>query len=286
MFHGPAKLRPLMALLRVCPPALATEVLAAMAIADGVVRRRRFSRALAWCAAQGFQGWEKWRMASAILANHGRFVAQEAMLGVDGLDDFARRARIVGREHLDRRSGGTILLGFHLGPPRAWLALRALGYPVHFVARKDAGEGQCWDDLIMQHIVVPVPADSPVERAQAMYRLRQLLQEDALVLLTVDGPFGREAFSIDLPGRSFSVRGGWLALRRQTGAAVLPMLVHEEGDQMVIEVHPPLPASDADPTRDAAACRDTLTPLLTDYVRRYPEQCRYLANPPARFESP
>jgi lauroyl/myristoyl acyltransferase len=100
------------------------------------------------------------------------------------------------------------------------------------------------------------------------------------VYLMADGPFGREAFRIELPGRPLIVRSGWLALRRQTGVPALPVLTFREGGRRVIVVHPPLPAPDADRARDAAACRAALTPLVADYVRRFPAQCRYLVFPP------
>jgi lauroyl/myristoyl acyltransferase len=100
------------------------------------------------------------------------------------------------------------------------------------------------------------------------------------VYLTADGPFGREAFQIDVPGRALLVRAGWLTLRRLTGVPVLPVFARYEGRQRVIEVHPPLPESIQDPVGDAESCREALTPLVREYVRKYPEQCRYLAFPP------
>ncbi len=42
-------------------------------------------------------------------------------------------------------------------------------------------------------------------------------------------------------------------------------------------VHQPLPPVDPDPERDRELCRDALAPLLLDYARRFPEQCRPLS---------
>jgi hypothetical protein len=46
----------------------------------------------------------------------------------------------------------------------------------------------------------------------------------------------------------------------------------------VIVIHPSLPVPAADAA--AAACHAMLAPLIADYARRFPTQCRYLAFPP------
>jgi hypothetical protein len=38
-----------------------------------------------------------------------------------------------------------------------------------------------------------------------------------------------------------------------------------------------LPAPDIDERRDREACRAALTPILEDFVARFPEQCVFLA---------
>jgi lauroyl/myristoyl acyltransferase len=57
------------------------------------------------------------------------------------------------------------------------------------------------------------------------------------------------------------------------------VFVHRERRGRVIVVHPPLPRADADPARDGAVARAALAPLIEQYVRRFPTQCRYLAMP-------
>lgn len=53
--------------------------------------------------------------------------------------------------------------------------------------------------------------------------------------------------------------------------------VWQEAHRQVVAVQAPLPPATGDRERDAAACRAILEPLLQAYVRRFPEQCRYLA---------
>ncbi len=285
MFPGPRRLRPLSRVLRHVPQPLAESILAAVALGDGFVRFGRFRGASRWAAAQGATGWARRRMALAVLANHGRFVAAEAMLGVARLDDLSRDVDVVGAEHLRARHGA-LLVGFHLGPPRTWLTLRALGYPVRFAGRLTyAARDPAWTQALASGAVVRLPEGEPGERARALYGIRRLLRNGGLVYVTADGPFGREAFQVQLPGGPLAVRTGWLALRRHAGVPTLPVFVHREGRRRVIVVHPALPEADADAARDAEVCREVLTPLVREYVARYPTQCRYLALPRWRSTS-
>jgi lauroyl/myristoyl acyltransferase len=280
MFHTSSRVSALERVLRPLPGPVSEAVLATAAIADGLVHATRFRRARAWAAAQPGVGQPPWRLVLALLANHGRFCAEEAFLGVSRLEDVRRRVVLEGREHLSA-AGGAILLGFHLGSPQAWFRLRALGYPVRFAGRleRKAGDPR-WAEALQAREVIRLPEGSPQERMRGLYHIRDLLRDGAMVFLTADGPFGREAFRIDLPGGPLVVRRGWLALRSLTRVPTLPVLAHRDGRHHIIVVHPALPPPAVDLARDAAQCRAALTPLIESYVRRFPAQCRYLALPP------
>ncbi len=277
----PPKLRRLASLLRRLPPGLAHDLLAALAIADGARRADRRRRALAWASAQpGLTSLAARRLALRLLATHGRFVAHEMMLGSFDPSGLRRTTRLVGVEHLDQVRAGVILLGSHLGPPRAWLALRAYGYPVRTARRMEHVENvEAARAATDRALVVRLPGGDPQLRVQALYRMRRLLAGGKWLSTTCDGPFGSEAFRIDLPGGPLIVRNGWLALRRLTGVPTIPVLSHMDGPRRVVTMHPPLPPVQPDSRRDAEACRAALTPLLQAYVREHPEQCRYLAFP-------
>jgi lauroyl/myristoyl acyltransferase len=126
---------------------------------------------------------------------------------------------------------------------------------------------------------IRLPAGVPRGRAEGLHRIRTLLRQGGLVYLAGDGPFGREAFRIDLAGGPLVVRLGWLAMRRLTRVPTFPVFTYREQGRRVIVVHPPLPQPDADLDRDRSQCQAALTPLIETYVRRYPSQCRYLAFP-------
>lgn len=279
-FEGPPAVRRVVPLLRRMPPALAVGLLAWGALADGLIRRRRFLRAWRWAGAQDRRGLGRVRLAAALLLNHGRFIAQEAVIGAGTDEAFRVRSRVDGLEHLQAAGGGAIVLGLHVGPPRSWLALRAHGVPVSFAIRSTAGQGPQWESWIRAGIVVPLPSGEPRARLQALYRLRGLLAEGRQVFLAADGPLGRELFRLDLPGQAAVIRQGWFTLRRQLAVPVLPITICQNGPWLDVTVHPPLPEMTGDEGADREACRVVLTQIFTDYVRRYPEQCRYLAFPP------
>lgn len=281
MFHTSRRLRALEGLLRRLPRPLAEQFLAGAAMADAVMRPARFRQVRAWAAAQPLANRPPWRLAFAILANHGRFCGEEALVGVPDQDALRRHTVLSGAEHLRAARDGAILLGFHLGPPRAWVRLRALGHPVRMAGRFETSvHDPRWSPAFDARDAVRLPGGEPRERLPGLYQIRQVLRDGALVLLTADGPFGREAFRLDLPGRPLIVRRGWLALRRLVGVPTLPMLAHRDGPRYVITVHPPLPPSVGDLERDAVRCRSALAPLVETFVRQFPEQCRYLAFPP------
>ena len=280
LFLGPPRLRPILPLLRRLPAGLSAELLGALAIVDGI-GRGRFSRGRRWAAAQGLGAWRSWRLAVGLLANHGRFVAEEALVGVESSEDLARDVDVHGADHLSAIDGGALLVGFHLGPPKTWLRLRALGYPVRFAGRlASTSDDPRWRDALASGAVIRLPEGAAQERLAGLMRIRQLLRSGALVYVTADGPFGREAFAIDLPGEPLVVRQGWLALRHAARVPTLPVFSHRApAGHRVITIHPPLPPIVDDAARDAEQCREVLGPLVADYIRRHPEQCRWVAMP-------
>jgi lauroyl/myristoyl acyltransferase len=75
------------------------------------------------------------------------------------------------------------------------------------------------------------------------------------------------------------IRLGWLSLCRLTGARVIPVVTHLEGRTQVITIHPALPSPDPGEADPLATWREIMTVLVSDYVRRFPEQCPVLVFP-------
>ena len=86
-----------------------------------MVALRDFRRALAWAGAQPGVA-SRWRLALALSAYQGRFVARNALLGIRTPEALERLFTVRGAEHLVGAGRGVILLGFHAGPRLSWLA--------------------------------------------------------------------------------------------------------------------------------------------------------------------
>jgi hypothetical protein len=258
------------------------DLVALLGAVQGLVRPGRRRRAIDWAAGHRPSGWGRWRLALSVHAQQARFIAQEALVGVREPATLRRHVRVEGAEHLAAAAGrrGTMLLGFHVGPPASWLALRVLGHRLT-VMREVEHSGRWrrapWQPYLDPAEFVSVYGADPAARGAQLYRASSVLRAGGTLFLTADGPFGREAFHVALPGGVAVIRSGWLALRRHTGAVIVPLLARRRGRTRIITLYPPLPPLEADPERDRAVCREVITALLQEYVRRFPEQCPCLA---------
>lgn len=259
--------------LDVLPWPWGAAVLTRLFMLAGMLQAPRRRAALAWAAQQ--PGHRRWRLAAALCAFRGRRFASGGLIGLRGPDDLRRHIVVEGAEHLEGAPGGTILLGFHLGPGGADVALRACGHPMAWLGgprgSRALSRGTWRRFLDPAEHLAPIPGR--MFWPGLVLRARRMLLEGGRVFVMADCGVGREAFRVTLPGGDAVMRQGWLALQRQTGARVLPVLSHREGRRVVITVHPALPAKPGDQDGELAAWRDILGSLLRDYVRRFPEQC-------------
>lgn len=268
--------------LRPLPWPWGEDLLAAIFAARGALPGRRGRQARRWAAAQPAGVRSPRVLACALCAFHGRFVARSAFLGIRGAEAGRRLVAVGGVASLTSSERGMILLGFHLGPPNAYVALRTAGLRLTWIGGR--GASGAWAPELRARYQSRREAaffgSDPGRWVQRLHRARQLLHAGEHVFINADGD-GREAATIALPGGPLTLRAGWLALRRATGAPVVPVLSRLEGRTHVVTVHPPLPEPLADGAADLEACRGALAGILTDYVRRFPEQCYSLAFPAA-----
>lgn len=277
---------------RLPPPAL-EGAFAGLGIIQGALRPSRARRAYRWASGLEPPGRRRWRLAGAVLANRGRVIALSGLPALVPPETFRRRVTIEGTEHLSAaaRRGGTILLGLHVLPGVATLALAVHGHRLVPTGMANAFKGwtlaeASWKPLLDEWRQGVLWRDAR-SAAGGLARLRSLLLQGATVHLTADGPFGREAFRIALPAGVLVVRSGWWTLRRLTRATTLPVLARREGHRLIVEVHAPLPDPADDPGEDLLACHAALAPLVRELVRRAPEHCEVLASwPEAHVTNP
>jgi len=252
------------------------EILARLFMVVALARPSLRRRAVAWASVQPGRG--RWRLAAAICAFRGRWVARLHLLGLRSPEELRPYTVVEGEEHLTAVSGGAILLSFHVGPPCIDVVLKLRGHPVTYLGRHDRALTRAW----WRDAWWPLVETDPLTRAgggpgrwtAVLYTGRQILLDGGRICIMADGR-GKELFRIPLPGGPMVIRPGWLTLHQLTGAPVLPVLTRLDGLTQVITIHPALLPLTSDPALKVS--REILAALLQDYVRKFPEQCPALA---------
>ncbi len=280
-FRYSALLRVLTVHLSRAPWPWGEHIMAVLGVVQGLIRPSRFRWALDWARGQRPGPLAARRLALSLLWHRGRFLAKEALVGVDHLEILRRSSVVNGAVHLGGSAAakpGNLLLGFHLGPAVAPIVLRAHGLSlieaVEWPLLTPGGEQ---DPFLHPSEVLPIYGELPSERARELYRARRFLLQGHTLFITGDGRIGKELFRIPVPGGDAVIRRGWWILRRQTKAPTLPVLNHSEGSRVTVTIYPPLPSPDPDAARDLDMCREHLSVVITQYVRRFPGQCLSLA---------
>ncbi|MBI1725842.1 MAG: hypothetical protein HYR50_01085 [Candidatus Rokubacteria bacterium] len=269
----------LMLALDVLPWPWGERILAGVFVVKSFVQVSKLRGALRWASARSAGRRDRWRLALATCAHHGRAVARSAIVGLRDPATLLPFLVLRGEEHLRSASGGVILLGFHLGMPNNDVALRLMGHRVRWLGgRRIRGlwTRPAWQPYLDQRDDLVI-VKGPGARGGVLRRACRALLDGETLYVTADGA-GREAFRVPLPGAPMVVRTGWVTLREHAGATVLPVLAHREGSSHVVTIHPPLPA-------DLVASAAALGRLLEEYARHFPEQCYTLAFPRLRAAS-
>ena len=253
---------------------------AAKAIVDPARRRS----ALAWASNHRDGRLAQWRLALDTARTLGRFMAINGLIGAERPDILRPHLVVQGRTRLDAAvgAGPVLLLGFHLGPPGAFLTLRLLGYRLTFIGAAAAvtywPRRREWTGLLEDRDTISLTPGDAISAARALHVGHRVLQQGGTLFLLGDGGLGAEVFRLTVPGKDVVMRAGWFTMRRLSGAVTLPVLSHLHGRQRVLEVFPPLPAPVRDVEADRETCRMHLMPIVSAYVRARPAQCLSLAD--------
>ena len=256
------------------------DLLSALFAGITLLRGDRRRHAFAWASHHpGRGGWRRALGSSAFL---GRWVARSSLLGVRNPAQLRDRIVLRGEQHLiaaGKETTGTILLGFHLGPPNVDVALRSMGYRLAWLGNRRASRAWSrpeWRPLLDPAENLCPPPGRPAFWPGCLYRARRILLDGGTIFMMADALTGRAVFHIPLPGQPAVVRPGWLGLWRQTRARVLLVLTHLDGRDQIITVHPPLPMTEPDDGATSAEWKQVLSVEVTDHVRRFPDQCPVL----------
>ncbi len=258
------------------PRPVGEELLAGIYFLKSLGPSRHLRKALNWSRTRTGSRFARWRLAVRLCTYYGRFVGRLMLVGFRDPEHLSKQVVVKGEEHLKAAGGkGMILLGFHLGPPGAAIALRSLGHRLTWARGWGDSQGglrEAWRQFHADSEILSLSQDQSALGA-VLYEARKVLLEGGSIYITADGGRGRESFRIPVAPVPIVVRSGWYALARFTGAPVLPVLTYLDGHRQVVSVHEPLPPIGKDAAAGLEQCRVALTDLIEPYVRQHPEQC-------------
>ncbi|QWC85288.1 phosphatidylinositol mannoside acyltransferase [Nocardioidaceae bacterium] len=105
----------------------------------------------------------------------------------------------------------------------------------------------------------------PLGEADTWPRLRTWVAEGGLACLLADRDLSRHAVTVQLAGHAARFPSGPAQLALETGAALLPITSHYEGEQMCLVFHPEIPPSDPQTMTQGVA------DAFTSALRAHPE---------------
>jgi lauroyl/myristoyl acyltransferase len=165
------------------------------------------------------------------------------------MDDLVRRTRLVD-EHILRAAAaagdGIVVPLPHMGNwdwAGAW-ACREV-QPLMTVAERLRPE-RLYDEFVRYRAglgmhVVPLTGGGP-----PMLQLERWVSAGGLVCLLGDRDLSRTGVEVDLLGEPARMPIGPALLARRTGAALVPVTLHYEGESMVLRFHEPVPHAEGD----------------------------------------
>ncbi len=269
--------------LRRLPFWLSERLLIGLTLPYALLAPARLRRVYRWALAVGAGSRRPGAVVVGVYVHWARAWAACPRLALLSPEGLRRRLDVEGLEHLERAraAGGVVLLGFHVGMASVNLVLPLLGYELTALGQEDPiawpDPPTAWKPFLDRSRMLVWRPGRPATRAAALLGLLRAVARGEIAAIMGDAGESRALFDVRLPGRPLAVRAGWFALRRLTGAPVLPVVGHRAGARWRLTIHPPLPAPDPDEPRDREACRAALTALLARFVAEHPDQCSYLA---------
>lgn len=187
------------------------------------------------------------------MRSYGRYWCEMFQLSGWSPTEFDRRLRVEGKEHLDRAlaQGGAILAATHSGNwdlPGAWCG-RTYG--------RATSVGERLKPEALFDTFVAARAKQGIEilphvggERPALTVLLERLNAGGLIGLVCDRDLSRRGVEVQFFGATARMAAGPALLARSTGCALLPVGVWNEGDRVVLRIHPPVPVSEDDEAND------------------------------------
>jgi lauroyl/myristoyl acyltransferase len=193
------------------------------------------------------------------------------------VDDVVRRTRTV-NEHFIRdahaRGRGVVAALPHMANwdwAGAWAC--ATGMPLATVAERLRPE-RLYDEfvayrssLVME--ILPLTGEVSNGTSGTFPRLVEWAEAGGLVCLLADRDLSRSGVEVTLCGAPARVPRGPAVLARRTGAALIPVTLAYDGDDMVITFHPEVPPADGD--EGVVSMMQVVADAFTEGLRANPQ---------------
>ena len=211
-----------------------------------------------------------------IYRHFGRVFVEITRTFARGKSDLVlARSRVIHPEILQRalqKNRGLIVFSAHFGNWE-WIPLilhSRLGKDIHSIARP-------MDNPLLEKQVREFreTMGSKIIYKQGSLRtiLKRLAANEIIYLLIDQNTVPREGVFVDFFGQKASAITTVAQLYLKKNIPVVPVFLHYEGPQVVLEVLPEISyAQGADETKDVAALTQHLTGLIEAQVRKFPEQ--------------
>jgi KDO2-lipid IV(A) lauroyltransferase len=188
------------------------------------------------------------------------------------VEDVLRRTRTVD-EHRVRDAyaagRGVVVPLPHMGNwdwAGAWAC--ATGMPLVTVAERLRPE-RLYDEFVAYRASLGMEILPLTGGDASMPRLEEWVRAGGLVCLLADRDLSRSGVEVTLCGQRARVPRGPALLARRTGAPLLPVTLHYDGDEMVVTFHEPVPHRDGDD--GLVAMTQGVADAFTEAFRAHPQ---------------
>lgn len=210
------------------------------------------------------------------MRSYGRYWCEMFQLSGWSQTEFDRRLRVEGKEHLDVAlvNGGAILAATHSGNwdlPGAWFG-RTYGRATS-VGERLKPEA-LFDTFVAARAKQGIEILPHVGGERPPFTvLLERLRAGGLIGLVCDRDLSRRGVEVQFFGATARMAAGPALLARSTGCALLPVGVWNDGDQVVLRIHPPLPVAADD---EAEVVMQRVADVFAGDIAAHPEDWHML----------
>ena len=206
------------------------------------------------------------------LRSYLRYWCESFRLPAWPIEDVVRRTRTVDEHHLRdalAQGRGVVVALPHMGNwdwAGAWACAEVS--PACTVAERLRPE-RLYDAFVAHRRTLGMEILPLTGGDGAFPKLEQWVRDGGLVCLLSDRDLSRTSVEVRLCGAAARMPRGPALLARRTGAPLVPVTLHYDGDELVLTFYPPVPHADGD--EGIAAMMQQVADRFTAAIRAHPQ---------------